>query len=87
MKVFVIVVIYNGFKNNWIQKCFDSIINSTLPCQIVAIDNNSSDESVAFIKSNYSNVHLIENKENKGFGGANNQGLKYHLNQFCLYSF
>lgn len=85
--VYVIVVIYNGLRNNWIQKCFDSIINSTIPCQIVAIDNNSSDESVAFIKSNYSNVHLIENKENKGFGGANNQGLKYALDNGGEYFF
>jgi len=64
-------------RNNWIQKCFDSIINSSIPCQIVAIDNNSSDESVEYIKKTYPNVHLIINEENKGFGGANNQGLKY----------
>lgn len=66
-------------RNNWIQKCFDSIINSSIPCQIVAIDNNSSDESVEYIKKTYPNVHLIINEENKGFGGANNQGLKYAL--------
>lgn len=44
--VFMIVVIYNGMRNNWIQKCFDSIINSTIPVKIIAIDNNSSDNSV-----------------------------------------
>lgn len=84
---YVIIVIYNGMRNNWIQKCFDSIINSTIPVKIIAIDNNSSDNSVVFIKENYPEVYLIENKENKGFGGANNQGLKYALENGAEYFF
>ncbi len=74
-KVFAIIVTYNGMRNDWIQKCFDSVLTSSVPVQIIAIDNNSSDTSVEFIKNNYQEVILIENKENKGFGGANNQGL------------
>ena len=46
MKVFTIVVIYNGLKNNWIQKCFDSIMKSSIHSEIIAIDNNSNDNSV-----------------------------------------
>ncbi|MFV0156672.1 glycosyltransferase family 2 protein [Empedobacter sp. ULE_I136] len=79
MNVFVIIVIYNGVRNSWIQKCFDSVFNSSVSCEIVAIDNNSSDNSVEYIKENYKNVHLIVNSENKGFGGANNQGIKLAL--------
>lgn len=74
-------------RKDWIQKCFDSIINSTIPVKIIAIDNNSSDNSVEFIKKNYPEVYLIENKENKGFGGANNQGLKYALENGAEYFF
>ena len=87
MIIFSIIVIYNGMRNDWIQKCFDSIINSTIPVKIIAIDNNSSDNSVEFIKENYPEVYLIENKENKGFGGANNQGLKYALENGAEYFF
>jgi len=87
MKIYAIIVIYNGMRNNWIQKCFDSIINSTISCNIIAIDNNSSDNSVNYIQVNYPNVHLIVNKENKGFGGANNQGLKYALDNKGEYFF
>ncbi|MEJ5145917.1 glycosyltransferase family 2 protein [Sphingobacterium sp. MYb388] len=78
-KVFAIIVIYNGMKNDWIQKCFDSILNSSVSCEIVAIDNHSSDDSVQFIKSNYKEVSLIESDINLGFGGANNKGLEEAL--------
>ncbi len=87
MKVFVIIVIYNGLQNNWIQQCFDSLLNSTISYHIVAIDNASTDDSVNYIKQNYPSAHLIENKENNGFGGANNQGLKYALENGGEYFF
>ncbi len=74
-------------RNDWIQKCFDSLQTSVTPVRIVAIDNNSNDNSVAYIKENYPDVYLIENKENKGFGGANNQGLKYALENGGEYFF
>lgn len=79
MKVFSIIVTYNATRNNWLQKCLDSLLKSTLKNEIIVVDNLSTDETVRFIKSNYPSVHLIENKENKGFGGANNQGIKYAL--------
>jgi GT2 family glycosyltransferase len=44
--------------------------------EIIVIDNNSSDDSVNAIKNEYPDIRLIENKQNKGFGVANNQGVK-----------
>ncbi|WP_353165060.1 glycosyltransferase family 2 protein [Empedobacter brevis] len=85
--IFSIIVIYNGMRNDWIKKCFDSLQTSVTPVRIVAIDNNSNDNSVAYIKENYPDVYLIENIENKGFGGANNQGLKYALENEGEYFF
>lgn len=76
MKVFAVIVIYNGMQRNWIQKCFDSLLHSTVPINIVAIDNGSTDESIAYVKKQYPTVHLIENKQNSGFAKANNLGIK-----------
>ncbi|MNK18134.1 N-acetylglucosaminyl-diphospho-decaprenol L-rhamnosyltransferase [compost metagenome] len=81
MKIFVIVIIYNGMRNDWIQKCFSSIIASNTSVEIIAVDNNSSDESVQFIKNNFPKTILVESNVNLGFGGANNLGLKYALKQ------
>lgn len=79
MNIFSIIVIYNGMRRCWIDNCFSSLASSVRRVRIIAIDNNSSDNSVEHIKKNYPDVILIENKENKGFGGANNQGLKLAL--------
>ncbi|WP_417427765.1 glycosyltransferase family 2 protein [Halpernia sp.] len=77
--LFAIVVLYNGMTNNWIQKCFSSLQDSSLTNTIIAIDNNSSDKSCAFIKENFPKVHLIASSENLGFGKANNIGIKYAI--------
>lgn len=74
-KVFIIIVTYNALK--WIDKCLQSIDNSTFPANVVVIDNSSKDETVDYLKSHYPKVHLIINEENRGFGQANNQGIEY----------
>lgn len=85
--IFAIVVIYNGMQKKWIQKCFDSLLKSTLKINIIAIDNVSTDGSVEFINKNYPTVELIENQLNEGFGKANNIGIKKAYEQGADYYF
>lgn len=65
----------------WYQRCFDSLINSSISIEIVAIDNCSSDETTSFIKDNYPEIKLIKNSKNLGFGKANNIGFRYAIEQ------
>jgi GT2 family glycosyltransferase len=74
MKVFVIIVTYNGIK--WIEQCLNSVLNSTIPSTIVVVDNNSTDGSQEQIKELFPEVELIQSNENLGFGRANNLGIK-----------
>ena len=71
----------------WIQKCFASLINSSLPLHIIAIDNASTDNSCAFIKENFNAVELIETICNLGFGKANNIGLRKAIKEKADYVF
>jgi len=48
---------------------------SGLEGEIIVVDNNSSDDSCAMVKSLFPNVQLIENKVNYGFSKGNNQGV------------
>jgi len=48
------------------------------------VDNNSEDESVAFIKDKFNWVKLIENTENTGFSKANNQAIALAKGQYIL---
>lgn len=73
-KVFAIIVTYNGIK--WVEKCFNSLQNSSLPIAIIVIDNGSTDGTLEVIKNSFPNIQLIQSEKNLGFGIANNVGIK-----------
>jgi GT2 family glycosyltransferase len=77
MKVYVVVVTYNGIK--WINNCLKSLSNSVIELDIVVVDNNSKDNTVPYIIENYSNVTVLVQTVNYGFGIANNIGISYAL--------
>ena len=85
MKLFAIIVTYKG--KQWYDRCFTSLRESTIPVQTIVIDNASNDGTVEYIRELYSEIHLIESKENLGFGRANNIGMRYALDHGCDYVF
>lgn len=78
-KIAAIIVTYNG--QQWIEKCFGSLLRSSIPLKILAIDNGSTDGTKERLRTDYAGVTLIENNENLGFGRANNIGLKSALEE------
>ena len=79
MNIYCIIINYNGLK--WINHCIQSLNKSSVKNHIIIVDNGSSDDSLDFIKTNYPDIKLIENKINLGFGKANNYGFKIALNE------
>lgn len=75
MNLYIIIVTYNPMP--WLSKCLES----TKPCTVVVVDNNSTDATVTFIKENYPSITILPQKENLGFGQANNIGMSYALKQ------
>lgn len=84
-KILVIIVSYNGME--WLDKCISSVDNSSVKADIMIIDNGSSDGTIDYITNNYPQVHLIESKQNIGFGKANNIGLKFVLDNNYEYAY
>jgi GT2 family glycosyltransferase len=82
---YVVIVTFNGIE--WVDKCINSVVNSTARTHICVVDNLSADGTVAFIKNNYPQVELIETGENIGFGKANNIGIKHALKSGAGYVF
>jgi len=77
-KVAVIILSYNG--QEYFPDLFKSLREQTLqPSEVVIIDNNSSDDSVEYIKHNFKEATLIVSKKNTGFAGGNNIGIKRAL--------
>lgn len=85
MKVFVIIVAFNG--KRWYDRCFGSLRLSTIPVQTIVVDNASNDGSVDYIKERFPEIHLIASQENLGFGRANNMAMRYALDHGCDYVF
>lgn len=85
MIIYAIVVTYNGSK--WIGKCFGSLVNSSIPLKILAIDNASTDGTPSIIREMFPQIEVIETGENLGFGKANNIGLKRVLEEKADYAF
>lgn len=72
------------FQDKMLEFDFDNLskIEKT-PTEIIVVDNNSHDDSVKELRK-IKNIKLIENKENSGFGKANNQGIKIAQGQYIL---
>ena len=77
MKVCTIIVSYNFEK--WIDVCLSSLETSSVETEIIVVDNASSDKTCEIIRERYPKVTIIENRENLGFGRANNIGFKYTI--------
>lgn len=80
----VIIVTYNAKK--WVDICLPPLYDKE-NFKLIVIDNDSKDETCSIIKQTYPNVHLIESKENLGFGKANNLGMRIALDQGFDYVF
>lgn len=84
-KVLSIIVSYNF--EPWLDKCLQSLLDSEYPTDIIVLDNASKDKTVERIRQDYPQVRLIENKQNLGFGKANNIGMQIALEEGYDFAF
>ncbi len=54
---------------------YDALRKTALQHEVIISDDCSTDESVPFLKNNYSEIILVENAINKGFAPTINQGI------------
>ena len=83
-EISVVIVSYNCSK--LLAACLSSISNSDpgLPCELIVVDNASSDDSVAMVGKLFPHVKLIVNHTNLGFSVANNIGLRQAGGRYLL---
>ncbi len=73
-RVAFIVVGWNNC--DLLPECFESIKQQTYRDSIIIyVDNDSSDNSVAYTKKHYPNIQVIEPRKNTGFAKGNNIGI------------
>ncbi len=84
--VSIIILTYNALK--YTKKCVESIKKFTqYPHEIIFVDNASRNDTVNYLNGlidSNDNYKLIENKENRGFAGGNNQGVEAANGEYVL---
>jgi GT2 family glycosyltransferase/glycosyltransferase involved in cell wall biosynthesis len=80
----IIIVNYNT--RDLLRSCLASIGKSTgdLSMEVIVIDNQSSDNSVAMLRNEFAHVVIISNTENVGFARACNQGIQISSGRYLL---
>src|SRR5512142_3363705 len=84
MTASIILVNYNGWHD--LQRCLASLEASPVEgCEVIVIDNNSTDDSPQRIEQRFPTVRLIRSAINLGFGAGNNLGAKLALGRVLVF--
>jgi len=67
------IVIVNWNSGSLLERCVLSLVAHAPGCELVVVDNASSDSSLDFA-TRLGGVSTIRNRENRGYAAANNQG-------------
>lgn len=83
-KLSVIIVAYNSSQH--IKNMLLSIEKQTKTAhEIIIVDNNSLDQTIAQIYASKVKVSLLKQKENLGFSKANNLGVKNSIGEYLMF--
>ena len=81
----VSVVIPHYGKKDILSECLISLKNCTYPnLEITVVDNDSSDDSAQYIKTNFPEINLIQSEYNRGFAGGCNFGAQHAKGKYLL---
>ena len=82
----VAIIILNWNNPRDTLACLDSVSHLTYqPMRVIVVDNGSTDGSASTIASCYPQVEIVRSKENLGYAGGNNLGMRAALSQGCDY--
>lgn len=78
------IVNWNG--GEAVQECLRSLFarSPNIRMEVIVVDNASTDGSPEKIRQEFSEVHLIQNRENKGYAFGNNQAFRASRGRYFL---
>ncbi len=86
MKKLVSVIIVNWNGKRFLKECLSSLFNQDYRnIEVIFVDNNSTDDSVEYVKKNFPKVKIIINRKNLGFAEGNNIGYERTKGNYVLF--
>jgi len=80
------VIIVNWNTRDVLRECLASVSAETagISCEVIVVDNGSTDGSAELVRNEFPRVTLIGNQRNRGFAAANNQGMRLAQGRYVL---
>jgi len=79
----VVITNYNGWR--YLPDCLSSLAAQTYrDFETIMVDNASTDGSVEFVEEHYPEVRVVRNRENLGFAGGTNAGIRATGGEYVL---
>lgn len=82
-KISIITVNYNGLKDTC--ELIESLPLEDKSIEVIVVDNASKENEASIIASRYPQVKVIYSKQNLGFAGGNNIGIKAALGRYLFF--
>lgn len=81
-RVTVAVLNWNG--RSLLEQYMPDVVAHSAPYDVVVIDNNSEDTSIAYLEEHFPGVRIIQTGDNHGYAGGYNVGLKEIDTEFTI---
>ncbi len=85
LTVSIIIVNYNV--KFFLEQCLYSVLKAIegLASEIIVVDNNSTDDSISYLKPLFPQIVFIINDRNEGFARACNSGLQQAKGKYIIF--
>ncbi|HLP87552.1 MAG TPA: glycosyltransferase family A protein [Nostocaceae cyanobacterium] len=83
-KISVIIPTYN--RKHYLAKAINSVFNQTYTdYELIVVDDASTDGTTGFLATEYPQIHCLSLPNNRGAGGARNEGIKIAKGEFIAF--
>ena len=83
VQISIITINYNGLKDTC--ELIDTLPLEDLSTEVIVVDNASKEDEATIIEQRYPQVKVIRSKENLGFAGGNNLGIKASHGKYLFF--
>lgn len=80
----LIIVAYNS-RTYLADLCAALRLADPAPCEMILVDNASSDGSTEFVQAHFPEIHTLRLPENQGFASANNYAVSLAKGKFLIF--